>query len=99
MVTPESATSRSSGTGASLGLKILGSLGVLLVSAPLAIVVTLVLSSGWKWLEATHGIEAFGHSGPAEWCYVATYVGCVVLLGASAALLRRGRTPTRDRGG
>jgi hypothetical protein len=35
----------------------------------------------WSWIEASFGIESIGHSGPADWCFVAVYallVGLVV---------------------
>jgi hypothetical protein len=41
---------------------------VVLAAAALGIVSTLSMIPFWRWLEATHGIEAIGHSGPAEWC-------------------------------
>ncbi len=71
-------------------------LGVLLASVPLAVVATFMLGSVWKWLEATHGIESWGHSGPAEWCYAASYVGCVLLLAAIAAVVGRSSKRGQD---
>ena len=44
-----------------------------LLSMPVAIVLTFMLSPFWNWFEAVSGIEALGHSGPAEWCFVAIY--------------------------
>jgi len=35
--------------------------------------VTLVLYPFWSWWEATTGWESVGHSGPADWCYLATW--------------------------
>jgi hypothetical protein len=54
---------------------------VLLVSAPLSVVVTLLLLPVWRSIEARYGIEAVGHSGPAEWCYGAVFLACVSTLG------------------
>jgi len=31
--------------------------------------VTFLLVPLWRWIEADYGIEAIGHSGPAEWCF------------------------------
>jgi hypothetical protein len=31
--------------------------------------VTILLVPLWRWIEADFGIEAIGHSGPAEWCF------------------------------
>jgi len=61
-------------------------LTIVLVSAPLSVVATLLLFPFWSWFEATTGIESVGHSGPAEWCYVVAFVflvagGVLVLFG------------------
>jgi hypothetical protein len=50
------------------------------MSAPVAIVLGILAFPFWSWVEATSGIEAVGHSGPAEWCYAVTYA-LVVLAG------------------
>ena len=55
------------------------SLGVLVRSLPLGVLLTLLLLPLWRWLEDTVGIEAIGHSGPAAWCYGAAITACVVL--------------------
>ena len=55
------------------------SLGVLVLSLPLGVLLTLLLLPLWRWLEDTVGIEAIGHSGPAAWCYGAAITACVVL--------------------
>jgi hypothetical protein len=57
-------------------------LGILLASGPLGVVVTLALLPLWRWLEGSYGIESVGHSGPAEWCYVVSFLGCVLVLGS-----------------
>lgn len=44
----------------------------LLISAPVSIVVTLILLPLWRWSEFS-GFEAIGHSGPAEWCFLAIF--------------------------
>ncbi len=49
-------------TGA--GLVALGAAGL-----PFSFVVTILVVPVWRWIEADYGIEAIGHSGPAEWCY------------------------------
>jgi len=51
---------------------------VLLLSAPLAILVTLLTFPFWNWFENITGIESFGHSGPADWCYMFDYIIMVV---------------------
>ena len=50
------------------------SLGVLVLSLPLGVLLTLLLLPLWRWLEDAAGIEAIGHSGPAAWCYGAAIV-------------------------
>jgi len=61
----------------------LGLLGMVLISAPLSIVTTILLLPFWSWLEAATGIESVGHSGPAEWCYATVFFVFV----ASAVLI------------
>jgi hypothetical protein len=54
-----------------------------LAALPVALVVTIVLLPLWSWIEAAFGIEAVGHSGPAGWCYLATYLvimACIFLV-------------------
>lgn len=64
-------------------------LAIFLVSAPLSVVATIFLFPFWAWFEATTGIESVGHSGPAEWCYLAAFL--VLVTGATLALLGRRR--------
>lgn len=49
-------------------------LGLTAVAVPVALAVTLLLYPVWSWLERTTGIESVGHSGPADWCYLAVWV-------------------------
>lgn len=51
---------------------------VSLISMPISIVATLLLIPLWRWVEASSGLEAIGHSGPAEWCYLAMFTVTVV---------------------
>ena len=46
---------------------------IFILSIPLAIAVTLFTFPLWRWFEAMTGIEAYGHSGPAQWCYLLVY--------------------------
>lgn len=62
--------------------------GILLASAPASIVVTVVLFPFWRWLEENFHVESVGHSGPAEWCFLAVYLAFVAL-GAWLFLLRK----------
>ncbi|HKY21807.1 MAG TPA: hypothetical protein VJM31_11385 [Vicinamibacterales bacterium] len=61
---------------------------VFMIAAPLSLVMTIVLLPLWSWIESSTGIESVGHSGPAEWCFVAVF-----LMLASVALA----VFTRDR--
>lgn len=54
-------------------------IALLLVALPIAVGATLISSPIWKWIESTTKIESYGHSGPAEWCYLAMYVLILVL--------------------
>lgn len=47
--------------------------GLVLFSAVLSAVTTVLLSPFWSWFEHSYGIEAVGHSGPAAWCYLVTF--------------------------
>jgi len=51
-------------------------------SAPLALIATWLMAPFWRWFEALTGVEALGHSGPADWCY-----GLAWLLITTAAFL------------
>ncbi len=46
---------------------------VVVVSLPLSFVITIFLVPLWRLLEARWGIEAIGHSGPAEWCFYSVW--------------------------
>jgi hypothetical protein len=47
---------------------------VVVIAVPASVLITVLLFPLWTFLEAVTGIEAVGHSGPAEWCYVAVFV-------------------------
>lgn len=51
----------------------------LILCVPLAIILTLILFPFWGWFESITAIESFGHSGPAEWCFVAVYVTLIFI--------------------
>ena len=60
---------------------------VLVLLAPVAIAITLYMMPLWLWIELNYQIESMGHSAPAEWCFVATYVVLVAVSLATLALL------------
>jgi len=67
--------------GARLILRWIVRVGVsALAAAPLSVVTTLLLLPVWRWLEATTGIESIGHSGPAAWCYGASFLAWLAML-------------------
>ena len=75
-------------------------LGLVLL-APVAIAITLFTMPLWTWIELNYQIESVGHSGPAEWCYLATYAALVTVSLAAVALLylTRGRSQADSSGG
>ena len=58
-----------------------------ILSVPVVAVVAFFLTPLWSWIELTYQIESIGHSGPAEWCFVAVYLGLVTFSLGSLALL------------
>ena len=49
------------------------------ISLPTAFFLMMITFPFWRWFETATGIESFGHSGPAEWCFWLVY-GILVLL-------------------
>jgi hypothetical protein len=47
---------------------------MLLLAVPVSVFVTLLLLPLWRLMEARLEVEAVGHSGPAGWCFVVSYV-------------------------
>ena len=70
---------------------------VLLISAPVSIMATLLLLPLWRWVEASSGFESIGHSGPAEWCYFAVFA-LVALSSLLALRVLQGRERPDDGG-
>jgi len=67
---------------------------VMVITVPMAIIITIVTHSFWLWFEETTAIESYGHSGPAEWCYLAVYfilIVCVIFIW-SGLYLRQSRS-------
>jgi len=63
---------------------------ICIVAVPVAVLVTIICRPLWAWLESTTGIEAIGHSGPAEWCYLCIYLIVICCAGLGWAARRRG---------
>ena len=64
--------------------------GVVVIAAPLSILTTILLFPFWSWLEASTGIEAVGHSGPAESCYAVVFL-LIATSGAIVIIRRRAK--------
>lgn len=52
---------------------------ILLVLAPVSFLLVLINFPFWSWFEKHTGIESMGHSGPADWCFIAGYVFAVAV--------------------
>ena len=48
--------------------------------------VTVFLVPLWRWIEKDFGVEAIGHSGPAEWCF---YLVFAILMAPTLYILWR----------
>ena len=64
-------------------------LSLTLLAVPVAFIGTMLLAPFWSWFEATTGVEAMGHSGPAGWCFGAVF--SVLLLLDVAFVIQRWR--------
>lgn len=51
----------------------MGAIALLLLAVPVSLFATMLLLPLWRWIEANVHVEAVGHSGPAGWCFIATY--------------------------
>jgi hypothetical protein len=70
---------------------VLGAIAMLLLALPASLFATVLLLPLWRWIEANVHVEAVGHSGPADWCFVATYV-VLTAAGGLVWFYRRRRT-------
>ena len=64
---------------------------IIIIAVPLSIVITIVLSPFWSWLETSTGIESLGHSGPAEWCYLVIFLMLVAAITGTYLIYQRGK--------
>ena len=78
-----------------LARRLLVGIGIIVACLPTAVILTLALLPLWRWLEAARGIESVGHSGPAEWCYLATYLACAMTSSGLYILRVRSRAQGR----
>ena len=70
---------------------------LLVICFPIAVVLTIATSPLWSWVESRFKVEAYGHSGPAEWCYLATYVGLVTSVVVIWSTVRAKRVGQREK--
>lgn len=70
---------------------VLSLLIIIIIAVPLSIVVTLLLSPFWSWLETSTGIESLGHSGPSEWCYFVIFLILVTTSTGVYVIYKRGK--------
>lgn len=47
---------------------------VAVLGMPVAVITTAVMAPLWGRFEQVTGVESLGHSGPAAWCHVATWM-------------------------
>jgi hypothetical protein len=66
--------------------------GLCVACVPVAIALTIVLMPVWLRIEVHYGIEAVGHSGPADWCFWLVYA--LLVMTVVVALFVRSRRPT-----
>ena len=71
-------------------------LGLCIALIPFAAVATIALMRFWSWLEKAIVMETVGHSGPAEWCYLFTYIIVIALAGLLWSAIKR-RRQQKDR--
>ena len=64
-------------------------IAILVLVFPVSAIVTIVCFPFWLWFETHSGIESYGHSGPAQWCYLATYIVLVIVCTAIWSNIRR----------
>lgn len=69
-------------------------LGIPALTLPVAFVATFLSMPLWSAIESSTGIESVGHSGPAEWCFVAMWALATCTAFAIVVAVRR----TRSRG-
>lgn len=69
-----------------------GLLAIVLLALPPAVATTVVLMPLWSRIEAFTGIESVGHSGPATWCYAATWIALSAVLAALAGRVAHRRS-------
>ena len=62
---------------------------VAVTAVPVTLIATFLLLPVWVWAERELGIEAVGHSGPAEWCFFAISGLMLLVVALVVAIERR----------
>jgi hypothetical protein len=70
-------------------------LSLTIVCIPFAIIITVFSNPFWLWFEKTFSVESTGHSGPAEWCYIAVYLLLIVTSGLIWLKISKRKTITK----
>jgi len=73
-------------------LLIVLALGIICI--PTALIITVLSNPLVLWIEKTFSIESVGHSGPAEWCYIAVYL---LLISVSGLILLKIRNQKQNK--
>ena len=77
-----------------VGRAVLLLVGIVVLSMPVAFVVTIMLMPLWSAIERRWGIESVGHSGPADWCFWLVFATCIMTFTIVARRWRTGRGVT-----
>jgi hypothetical protein len=51
-----------------------GTAALFVLAIPVSAFVTLLLLPLWRWIEESTHVESVGHSGPASWCFIVSYL-------------------------
>ncbi len=62
---------------------------IAIIGVPLSLILALVLSPLWRWMETAFGLELIGHSGPNGHVYLGIYLFYCVAALWLVNLLRR----------
>ena len=65
--------------------------GAIVLGLPVTFVGTIVLLPLWSWIESRSGIESVGHSGPADWCFLAVAAAWLAVAVTAIVAIERKR--------
>lgn len=61
----------------------------LVLLAPCSFFLTFLLFPLWREIENSFGLEAVGHASIASWCFLATYLICLMVLLVVRLLIKK----------